>query len=152
MVLKALTPWPNKSHYGSDVVKIVTNNFFHWEGKGGTQPLLSLSKKAPHMTSTKHCTLWCTICSIRWREGKIVSDADRLKSGGFWWALSGNIVEDQPETVISDDSTKQLKVLNLNTSCWMKKESLAGLRTKFCMKDCGISSSVWSIWENIKTQ
>jgi len=33
---------------------------------------------------------------------------------------------------------------SLKTSCWMKKESLPGLRTKFCMKDCGMSSSVLS--------
>ena len=31
----------------------------------------------------------------------------------------------------------------LKTSCWMKKESALGLRTKFCMNDWGMSSSVW---------
>ena len=35
------------------------------------------------------------------RGGKIVSDADRPKSGEFWLALSSNIVEDEPETGIS---------------------------------------------------
>jgi len=37
------------------------------------------------------------------RGGKIVSDADRPKSGEFWLALSSNIVEDEPEHVMLDE-------------------------------------------------
>ena len=32
----------------------------------------------------------------------------------------------------------------LKTSCWIKNESPLGLSTKFCMKDWGMSSSVWT--------
>ena len=60
---KRITPWPNAVTVDHMRSKMVSNFFqrHHWEDKGGTQPLLSLSKKAPH-TTIKHCTLWCTVC------------------------------------------------------------------------------------------
>ena len=122
-----------------------TGNTGSWRG---TQPLVSPSIKITWWPDD-HQTLHTMIHGVqgqmfRGRGGEIVSEADsnlaprRQHCGEPAWNRSVWFALQQ----------RNWKIY-LNTSCWMKKESLAGLRTKFCMKDCGMSSSVCWSWQRI---
>ena len=88
-------------HFDRTLLPSITIMVFHrhhWEDKGGTQPLLSLSKKTPNDHQTLH-TVMHGVQGRMWAEGQIVSDADtHSRSLGGVLALSSNIMEDKPET------------------------------------------------------
>ena len=129
--------WSPHDHLHSQATLGVDGGHSHWW-------VQALRSHDGQMT-TKHCTQWYTVYKARCSgaEGAKLS----LKQTRTW-LLGGNIVENQPETVWFALQKRNWKIY-LNTSCWMKKESLAGLRTKFCMKDCGMSSSVCWSWQRI---
>ena len=118
-----------------------TGNTGSWRG---TQPLVSPSIKITWWPDD-HQTLHTMIHGV---QGQMFRGAKLSLKQTRTWLLGGNIVENQPETVWFALQKRNWKIY-LNTSCWMKKESLAGLRTKFCMKDCGMSSSVCWSWQRI---
>jgi len=95
------------------------------DGRGHTATL-SLSKKIT--VSSKSLVLHTVIHGARRQRSReqLVIGHSSLSIKAFWLYAA------------------TLWRTSLKTSCWMKKESLPGLRTKFCMKDCGMSSSVLS--------